>query len=620
MGSQLVLCPQCGALGDRPILREGDVVAERYRVLAELGAGGMSQVYKAQHSMMDRIVAIKMLHPGLVTSEQSILRFQQEAKAVSRLNHAAAVTVYDFGVMANGMPFLIMEYLNGKTLAQAISPSGLEWQRAVRLFIQICEGLDHAHSVGVIHRDIKPSNIVLINTNEGEQAKIVDFGIAKLAPQIGEQGLSITQSGMVVGSPLYMSPEQFIGDSVDARSDIYSLGCVMYQTVTGTAPFDGTNVMQVFKAHVDIDPTPFASLQAVRAIPPALEQIIMKALAKKKEDRFQSMKELKQALQSVLDPTVELPPSAWAPPAVPSKVTDPTIQATRDKEQTTEKSPRARTNKRHLIGSLIAVIGLIGFLAIASSSDHPEEQNTPAAHDTAKSNDSEMPNQSAVANPKSVATNHLSPTAISHAAEPRQTTATASPSQPARTPSTEPSTTQQTYGDSGPSVAPDIKPEIIERRTNNVRKEPKIVEHIHAGIHFRYPESWQYTPENKEEQVFSLWDTTASRYIGLWCPDDPTELSASDYATGAMQWAAKERDYSLESQNLDSIGTNSDIGATRMIYSYTDKDSGAQKAYAVFFRPSSSDRPYLVLMLTAPEYFEKAKPGFERFLSQIAVE
>lgn len=209
-------CPDDGsvlAVAD-PLL--GTVFAERYKVLSVLGRGGMSIVYKAKHTLMDRIVAIKLLQASLVSDPQSLSRFQREAKAVSALNHPHVILVYDFGVADNGLPYLVMDYLEGQSLSDVIKDQGhISVSRCANIFLQSCEALQHAHGKGVLHRDLKPSNIMLVN-NEGttDFVKIVDFGIAKLINP-GEESQRLTQTGEVIGSPLYMSPEQLMGRELD---------------------------------------------------------------------------------------------------------------------------------------------------------------------------------------------------------------------------------------------------------------------------------------------------------------------------------------------------------------------------------------------------------------------
>lgn len=234
-------CPVDGVL-----LRElqsdpliGKTFAERYEIISVLGIGGMSIVYLGRHKLMGRMVAIKMLHYILREDIRTLERFRLEAQAASSLSHPNIVSVFDFGVTDQGEPFLVMDYLEGESLAKLIARKGaVDYQRGVHFFRQICAGLDAAHQKGIVHRDLKSANIVLIRqSDQWEEVKILDFGIAKLAPSIG-RALHLTKAGEAFGSPLYMSPEQCLGGAQDHRSDIYSLGCLMYEVLAGVAPFD----------------------------------------------------------------------------------------------------------------------------------------------------------------------------------------------------------------------------------------------------------------------------------------------------------------------------------------------------------------------------------------------
>ncbi|MBX9689095.1 MAG: protein kinase [Candidatus Obscuribacterales bacterium] len=297
----LELCPEDGTLLT-PISKEpkaGDIFAERYEILGTLGDGGMGKVYKARHNLMKRIVAIKMLLPHLVSSAAALKRFQQEAQAASALNHPNIPTVYDFGISDKGIPFLVMDYLEGKSLATILQESGsLSQERTVPIFIQACSALAHAHSKGVIHRDLKPANIMLIEyEGHTDVLKIVDFGIAKLLQPDGAEQL--THTGEVFGSPLYMSPEQCRGKELDQRSDIYSLGCVLYRAVTGRPVFGGRDAMECMYKQVNDLPGSFSDICPELGLSEKLESAVFKAIAKQPEDRFQNMTEFREALEIV---------------------------------------------------------------------------------------------------------------------------------------------------------------------------------------------------------------------------------------------------------------------------------------------------------------------------------
>jgi serine/threonine protein kinase len=301
--TNLVVCPKDRTMLLTPQKDEliGQILNDRYKVVEEVGRGGMSAVYKGIHELMDRTVAIKVLLPQLVSDTISIKRFQQEAQAASHLQHPNVITVYDYGFVASGQPYLVMDFLEGESLADIIRhEKQTTTKRMIPIFTQACEALEHAHQKGVIHRDLKSSNIMLIDF-EGKKdfVKVVDFGIAKLMPSSGKQSQNLTQTGEVFGSPIYMSPEQCMAQSLDARSDIYSMGAMMYEALTGLPPLMGNSIIDTMQMHMSTPPKPFREIRPDLEIPEALERVVLKALAKKPEQRYQSMKELGDALEGV---------------------------------------------------------------------------------------------------------------------------------------------------------------------------------------------------------------------------------------------------------------------------------------------------------------------------------
>ena len=278
----------------------GHVLGGRYEIEEKIGGGAMGEVYKAKHRLMKRQVAIKMMHPQTISGASALKRFQKEAEMASALNHPNILTVHDFGVSDEGSPYLVMNYLEGKSLTDVIENNGhLPVDRALHIFRQICQGLGHAHEKGVIHRDLKPSNIMLVTLDQDPDfVQILDFGIAKqLTPETGSD--SLTRTGEVFGSPHYMSPEQCRALPVDARSDLYAVGCVMYRVLTGVPPLMGGDLVECLYKHVNEMPAPFSQQCPELNLPEDLEAVIFKALAKKPEDRYQSMADLKNALESV---------------------------------------------------------------------------------------------------------------------------------------------------------------------------------------------------------------------------------------------------------------------------------------------------------------------------------
>ncbi|HEY9718256.1 MAG TPA: serine/threonine-protein kinase [Trichormus sp.] len=278
----------------------GTTLDDQYEVLSVIGQGGMSIVYKARHIMMKKVLAVKTLLPHLVLHPHSLERFRQESQAASNLHHPNIVTIHNFGFTAEGQPYLVMDYLEGTSLQALIRRDRyLPVDRACHIFAQIVDALSHAHSHGVIHRDLKPSNILLVEQDGDHHfAKIVDFGIAKLLPQEGSDSLALTQTGELFGSPLYMSPEQCKGEQLDAKSDVYSMGCLMYEALTGKPPLTGDNTLEVLYKHINEVPAPL-STHGVR-VPAKMENIIFKCLAKSPAQRYQNMDSLRDDLLELL--------------------------------------------------------------------------------------------------------------------------------------------------------------------------------------------------------------------------------------------------------------------------------------------------------------------------------
>lgn len=294
----IYLCPNdhFTLIKARPDPLIGSTFAERYEVIEVVGRGGMSVVYKARQKYIESFVAIKILNPQLGTDDDTIERFKREAKAASTIRHINVIQILDFGI--HPKPFLIMEFLEGDSLADYLEKHGsMETARAINIFMQAADGLAHAHAKGIIHRDLKPGNLVLVEEpGLNEIVKIVDFGIAKVLPKDGVAAQALTQPGEVFGSPLYMSPEQCLGRPLDARSDIYSLGCVMYETLTGMVPLMGENSFETMNMHVNLQPLPLRGAAPGKDIPPLIEKVILKAISKEPENRQQSMLELKKEL------------------------------------------------------------------------------------------------------------------------------------------------------------------------------------------------------------------------------------------------------------------------------------------------------------------------------------
>lgn len=274
-------------------------MAGRYEILSLVGRGGMSVVYKARNRAVGSIVAVKTLKQDLLADEELFARFCQEAKAVQLLTHPNIVTMHEFGVTLDGQPFMAMDLLQGRTLADILDESGrIGVKRCLRIFIQICDALSHAHSHNILHRDIKPGNIMVVDTaNEVDVAKIFDFGFAKFLEKPGRRVQALTQVGDVLGTPLYMSPEQSAGKALDSRSDIYSVGCVMYEALTGRAPLIGENVLDTMQKQINEKPLSLDTARPDLFIPEPITTILFKTLEKDPGARYQSMCDLRRDLE-----------------------------------------------------------------------------------------------------------------------------------------------------------------------------------------------------------------------------------------------------------------------------------------------------------------------------------
>ncbi len=270
----------------------------RYQILKELGKGAMGVVYQAHDPQIDRVVALKILRQERVISEDFVQRFIKEAKAIGRLSHANIVTVYDVG-QDHETIYIAMEYLEGRPLDEVIKENDLSFEEIISIGIQVAETLEYAHKKGIIHRDIKPANIML---GPDGQVKITDFGIARI------EDLSATQqtmAGEILGTPIYMSPEQATGQTVDGRSDLYSLGVILYELIVGKRPFQGANLAVIFRAITQ--DTPAAPAMVRNSVSQALSDMIMKGLEKTPDKRFQDGKAMAGALKACLEKENAIP-------------------------------------------------------------------------------------------------------------------------------------------------------------------------------------------------------------------------------------------------------------------------------------------------------------------------
>ena len=276
----------------------GTTLDNRYEIVKRLGEGGMGVVYEARHVVLGKKFAIKILRSDLSNNKEIVERFIQEAKAASSIGHENIIEVTDFGYTPDGNLYFVMEFLNGESLDTILQRDGkLPIQRSLTILRQVALALNAAHKEGIIHRDLKPENIFIVNRKDGSQfVKVLDFGIAKVS-QDGT-GSKLTRTGVVFGTPQYMSPEQAQGKKIDARSDIYSLGVVAYEMVTGRVPFTGESFMEIMTKHILDEPPPPS--QFLPSIPKELENFILKCIAKKPEDRYQSMEEVIHEIDRLL--------------------------------------------------------------------------------------------------------------------------------------------------------------------------------------------------------------------------------------------------------------------------------------------------------------------------------
>lgn len=295
----LTQCPEdktaLAMLDSDPLV--GTRLADRYTILSIIGRGGMGVVYKARHEMMDRTVAIKMLHAHLVTDTEAMKRFHREAKVVSRVQHPHSITLYDFGVSASGQPYIVMDFVQGISLKSLIKEQGaLPLDRVRYIFTQVVDALKCAHAQGVIHRDLKPENIMLTTHGDNKDwVQVVDFGISKLVSTAGDKDQKIsriTRIGDVCGSPPYMSPEQCISAlNIDSRTDIYSLAVVVYEALTGRLPFLAKSAIEMIDCHLYGQPTSLKVANPELSLCDNLNNLFNKAFQKEPQRRHQTAEE-----------------------------------------------------------------------------------------------------------------------------------------------------------------------------------------------------------------------------------------------------------------------------------------------------------------------------------------
>ncbi len=369
----------------------GTTIDGRYRVEARIGEGGMGVVYRASHTVLKKPLAIKVMRGEQAQDPEVVQRFVQEAQSSSAIGHPNIISINDFGTTADGSVYFAMEYLEGQSLARAMEHGPMARQRAIHLFVQMASALEAAHQRGIVHRDLKPDNLFLIRQGgQDDFVKVLDFGIAK----VKNAAAKITRTGMVFGTPHYMSPEQAAGQAVDHRSDIYSLGVIMYQVFAGQLPFDAESYMGVMTKHMYDEPVPpSAILPALRG---PVEDVILKALEKKPEQRYQSMLELKQDLERLgrgdpvlaaerklgVSDTLPFTPLPGGSPSsgVPAASAAPAAPTLSEIDAADVPSvPRKRTPGWLLPAVLASSVGLVLAYLLARSNAPSTESNPPVA-------------------------------------------------------------------------------------------------------------------------------------------------------------------------------------------------------------------------------------------------
>jgi len=324
-----------------------------YEFIQLLGSGGMGHVYEAEHVVLKNRVAIKILKPNLVETS-AFMRFQQEAKATSQLKHPNIVWVYDCGLSQLGEPYMIMDLIKGQTLDALLKHGPLPVTESLAIVRQICQGMIRAHDRGILHRDLKPSNVMLEDQGETRVARILDFGIAKIL-QDNEAGSNNTRTGEIFGTPAYMSPEQIAGQKLDQRSDVYAVGCILYELLTGQPPVIGKSAMEIMYKRMNEVPLPLSQASLGKKFPADLDKIVSRSLAKEPSDRFATMEVMVAAIDNFT--------------AGRALEFDQNASALTPKKQTNKAK-----NKLALIGgfSLLAML-VVGAIAIVMKTDEPDK-------------------------------------------------------------------------------------------------------------------------------------------------------------------------------------------------------------------------------------------------------
>jgi serine/threonine protein kinase len=281
----------------------GTILPRHYKITGKLGRGAMSVVYEGVYEPLGQPVAIKLLKSHLVSDEATFRRFQQEAKTAGALEHPNIVGILDFGITDQGVPYLIMELLHGVSLIERLRQAPpVDLLSLISLFLQVGDALSYTHERGIVHRDVKPSNIVVVNEYGKDVVKIVDFGIAKLQTLDGQGNGAhdLTATGEVFGTPLYVSPEQAMGRTIDERADIYSLGCVLYEAIAGKPAFNAPTAFDVIRMQITTDPIPLDAARPDLKLPPSLLQVVDRSMLKDPDDRYQTLRQMMVDMREAL--------------------------------------------------------------------------------------------------------------------------------------------------------------------------------------------------------------------------------------------------------------------------------------------------------------------------------
>ncbi|HVH67778.1 MAG TPA: protein kinase [Gemmatimonadales bacterium] len=396
----------------------GQVVADRYHVVKKLGEGGMGQVYLAEHVKMGRRSAIKVLSPSMVHDTEAVARFNREAANASRISHPNVCAIYDFGETPDGLIYLAMEFVEGEPLTDLLEQQGaLPPERAVAIAQQVADALQAAHDLGIVHRDLKPDNIMITHGRDGSDVvKVVDFGIAKAVGRGDTQ--KVTKTGLVVGTPEFMSPEQLSGDPLDGRSDLYALGLVLFKMLTGKLPFEGSTVQDTMVKRLTDEPLTLADARPDRRFPPGLQATLDAALTRSPVDRYQSAAKFAHDLAVVLG--VPRGPAAPLPPTRADA--EAKTEALRRTTPIPSLHPRAVPKRRSRVPLVVGVVVILGgagaALALRGSGKRvngatPPDTAVSLAVDTGRARDTVSPRQPA-APPSRAPVKRPAPATVAH--------------------------------------------------------------------------------------------------------------------------------------------------------------------------------------------------------------